>query len=1260
MEKLKKWKSKISDNGKGGKKRSSKPIVAQPSNSSTAGPSVLGSVKAQAKHYESEDAVDVAPVPESTAQDPKSQQWKIALEIVRNQLSDEEQLLLPLDESTPDVTSLSTVFDTARRVKESPDLQNRNGLDQFLIGFQKYAGIVDRVVQHQPEFTSLVWASLSFLLEVYVNHLKNLDELQEALDSILTSLTFGEFYMDKYATAMADKVSDENSPSRSREWKEKTDQALAELYAAIVILCIKARMYFQAGRKRTRIGNAIKPFETTLLPIIRKVHEKELFLRRLAEMGTQQRIVGMDMKLDKLDAILNEMNDKLTGITDKEVFEWLNAIDPESFYEEKKNEQLDGTCGWLRAAPAYKAWIKGETNVWLEGIPGAGKSVIAASIVHDLRMQEETDEGAIPLFYFFRDSIKTTKTPVAAVSSLISQLLRNAGPDARKFMEILKEIIRKSSYFKGGEVADSSLRTRYRALLRMLMLSRRRVLILLDALDECSSASEFAKCWFGNSQNKDFKISSKECSHVRMLLTGRPVVSEHFAELSGFKEIKMSVCDDIKRFVKVEVGKNPRLKGTEDQIIKKVYKSSDGMFRYAALLLKDLQRYSKRSIESRISEAPTGIFGMYEAILERLAENEKGSEEHLELRRRILLTILASEGPPSVQDLQGICSTSLDTEDVGRANAEPPTLKDIVDAGGELISLYQTVSLFEDVETGFLLVIPQTNVQFSHRTVQEFLGLPLHYHSENAKSRPSISKCLFGVMEPYFFLLNVAVIQFQSKPFLDLSGFIHALANRYWDKEAWELSLNPLLRLIFDSGYGYSVLNFITNFRIIAPTFDHAEQYGSRDLPQRTLQSILAQFLWSGEARGALVNILILWNMMAWVFENYAYRNEPSSASQQISKRPPRKTTRRQMETRLRSSWQKPQVHLAPADVYQSSALTGFSGSVGTIARFVFEFVSFEVVDGVDDAVYRRGRAPNGKIDYAATDSQADFFGIFLATVFGSVSFQKELFANSPKALDLNREFTLTYDPGSDPVPRIRDEWDFINASLLDQAPNHKYQSQFILVIFNRHLDLAAMPGFRKDLSFVARIPRVWRECGLNFDINRQGFLRLGDPDPADISMSLLHLLSYAEAQHIMNHQENRSMWKEGCCDLTKYAVRSTEQTREIPVLLLEQCAEWLDLSGVNSKGYSPLGMLREARWKALEMLSDKDIQNPEWFNSLDWYCVYFPQPYERALVERGAKAIYPAGHPLIEDQECGVCEAEKSTWSGWMSHNLGWGSSIL
>lgn len=103
--------------------------------------------------------------------------------------------------------------------------------------------------------------------------------------------------------------------------------------------------------------------------------------------------------------------------------EWLQPTP----YDQEKSEfprhlasHLGGTGKWLTSTSVYQQWHQNDDNgiLWIKGIPGSGKSVMAASIIDQLREEE------VPvLYFFFRQIIDANHQPVAVLRDWLCQIL---------------------------------------------------------------------------------------------------------------------------------------------------------------------------------------------------------------------------------------------------------------------------------------------------------------------------------------------------------------------------------------------------------------------------------------------------------------------------------------------------------------------------------------------------------------------------------------------------------------------------------------------------------------------------------------------------------------------------------------------------------------------------------------------------------------------------------------------------------------------
>ncbi|KAJ5208065.1 hypothetical protein N7449_002444 [Penicillium cf. viridicatum] len=106
-----------------------------------------------------------------------------------------------------------------------------------------------------------------------------------------------------------------------------------------------------------------------------------------------------------------------------EIRKWLQptAYDLErSEYSRHRLLYLAGTGKWLTSTTTFQQWHQGDEDglLWVKGIPGSGKSVLAASIINQLQK-----DGIPVIFFFFRQIIDANHQPVSALRDWLCQLL---------------------------------------------------------------------------------------------------------------------------------------------------------------------------------------------------------------------------------------------------------------------------------------------------------------------------------------------------------------------------------------------------------------------------------------------------------------------------------------------------------------------------------------------------------------------------------------------------------------------------------------------------------------------------------------------------------------------------------------------------------------------------------------------------------------------------------------------------------------------
>ncbi|KAF3935527.1 hypothetical protein ABW19_dt0201550 [Dactylella cylindrospora] len=174
----------------------------------------------------------------------------------------------------------------------------------------------------------------------------------------------------------------------------------------------------------------------------------------------------------EVHAIGNQVNHLALNQKREKIRNWLSPPDPSINYNQALQRRHKGTGSWFLEGNDYKEWKKQGSFLWLNGIPGCGKTILSSSIIHDLL----SEDNQVIYFYFdFRDAEKQSFKNM--VSSLVFQL------------SCLQEVISSELDSLFASCSHGMQKPTCENLCRTLsqMIERaRNVYIILDALDECS------------------------------------------------------------------------------------------------------------------------------------------------------------------------------------------------------------------------------------------------------------------------------------------------------------------------------------------------------------------------------------------------------------------------------------------------------------------------------------------------------------------------------------------------------------------------------------------------------------------------------------------------------------------------------------------------------------------------------------------------------------------------------------------------------
>jgi hypothetical protein len=152
---------------------------------------------------------------------------------------------------------------------------------------------------------------------------------------------------------------------------------------------------------------------------------------------------------------------------------WLAKTDPASNHNRACQLQETHTGQWLFRSTDYNEWISGQArHLWLHGIPGAGKTILASFIIQDVkRFCESSGLGDLGWAYYYCYFGRNQDESHDFLCWIINQLCRQLKYVPQKLVS-LKNLAAAPSL---SDLLD---------ILSTVVKKFRRVYIIVDALDE--------------------------------------------------------------------------------------------------------------------------------------------------------------------------------------------------------------------------------------------------------------------------------------------------------------------------------------------------------------------------------------------------------------------------------------------------------------------------------------------------------------------------------------------------------------------------------------------------------------------------------------------------------------------------------------------------------------------------------------------------------------------------------------------------------
>jgi hypothetical protein len=233
------------------------------------------------------------------------------------------------------------------------------------------------------------------------------------------------------------------------------------------------------------------------------------------------------------------------------ILESLSPTNPSINHRYACKRYQQGTGNWLLQRAEYLEWTaKRGSILWINGIPGCGKTILCSTIIeHLLNHQTPHNSPAGVAYFYFNFQNRAEQQFINLLRSLILQL----SCQCQKLPACVEGLRQELRYQRG----QSSMASSYLiGILKDVRLEFRDVYIVIDALDECEQYEELVE-WVE-------ELANAKDSIVHLFLSSRQ--TQQFRDLMGpLATAAISVNDstpanDIQLHIREQLKSDPRMK----------------------------------------------------------------------------------------------------------------------------------------------------------------------------------------------------------------------------------------------------------------------------------------------------------------------------------------------------------------------------------------------------------------------------------------------------------------------------------------------------------------------------------------------------------------------------------------------------------------------------------------------------------------------------------------------------------------------------
>ncbi|KAI0871719.1 hypothetical protein GGS24DRAFT_503531 [Hypoxylon argillaceum] len=388
------------------------------------------------------------------------------------------------------------------------------------------------------------------------------------------------------------------------------------------------------GKSQSKRGSSkLEILQQSLKWPITKTKTKEL----TEKLSQQQNVISLALESDSLINLVKLLNDNkdvkaqlssvqvgvqnlqmLTRVevdaTRQRILDFFLKVNPQPNLDTSIKLRHPGTGNWLTESLQFQQWIEtAGSKMWLSGIPGAGKTVLAGAVIQRA-LEKGNSSPTVGVAFFFCD-YKDPKATILSniLGAMASQLARQNDQAFGELEKLFESLHPRAELPKD---ADSDV---LQDCLEEMFKCFSQIIIIVDGLDECGDSADKVTQVLTNIANYS--------TNVTMALLSRDEYTIDIKLRDDFTKIEVRARrEDILLYVGSEIDRRIEDRtlrtnniALKDEILRRLCNEADGMFRWVTCQLDYICGCpTDADRRAALQELPPTLHATYERMLRRL------------------------------------------------------------------------------------------------------------------------------------------------------------------------------------------------------------------------------------------------------------------------------------------------------------------------------------------------------------------------------------------------------------------------------------------------------------------------------------------------------------------------------------------------------------------------------------------------------------------------------------------------------------------